>query len=106
MTGIQAFILAAVRDLGRTHGHEVAKDVETRTGRPVGVGTLYKTLHALQREGYLTAEWEDQPEVEYGRPRRRYYELTALGARTLEAYILSQRETTRALRPRRGTARA
>jgi DNA-binding PadR family transcriptional regulator len=47
-------------------------------------GTLYKALERLERAGLLTSTWED-PAVaaDQGRPRRRLYQVTALGERAL-----------------------
>ena len=57
-------------------------EIVTRTGLPSG--TVYPTLGRLKRSGLVTACWEDQRTAEReGRPRRRYYELTADGRRSL-----------------------
>lgn len=47
----------------------------------VGVksGTLYPILARLEREGLLRSEWEEGEPEALGRPRRRYYILTAAG---------------------------
>ena len=45
----------------------------------VGSGTLYPMLIRLQGAGWLTSEWEMINPSEAGRPRRRYYRLTAVG---------------------------
>lgn len=51
--------------------------------REVGIfsGTLYPLLAKLEAAKWLTAEWEKIDPSEEGRPRRRYYRLTATGAR-------------------------
>ena len=52
----------------------------------IGSGTLYPLLARLEQVGWLTSEWEIVDPSEAGRPRRRYYKLTALGQRNaLEA---------------------
>ncbi len=72
-------ILAAVR-VGDAYG----LDLVARTGLPSG--TVYPTLGRLKRAGLVAARWEDQRLAEReGRPRRRYYELTADGAKALSA---------------------
>jgi transcriptional regulator len=43
-------------------------------------GSLYPSLHKLEQEGWITAEWKTS---EYGR-RAKYYSLTRLGRRQLE----------------------
>jgi PadR family transcriptional regulator, regulatory protein PadR len=44
-------------------------------------GTLYPMLARLQQEGLVDSEWEDQRPDAGGRPPRKYYRLTAEGAR-------------------------
>jgi DNA-binding PadR family transcriptional regulator len=70
-------ILASIRD-----GVSYGLDIVTATGMPSG--TVYPTLGRLKKSGLVSARWEDQRVAEReGRPRRRYYELTADGARAL-----------------------
>jgi PadR family transcriptional regulator, regulatory protein PadR len=45
----------------------------------VGSGTLYPLLARWERAGWVTSEWEDVDPSEVGRPRRRFYKITALG---------------------------
>jgi PadR family transcriptional regulator PadR len=44
-------------------------------------GTLYPMLARLQQEGLVDSEWEPQRQDAGGRPPRKYYRLTAEGAR-------------------------
>ena len=46
----------------------------------ISSGTLYPILLRLERVGVLESRWEDVPAAELGRPRRRFYRLTASGA--------------------------
>ena len=70
-------ILAAIRD-----GVAYGLDVVAHTGLPSG--TVYPTLGRLKKSGLVRATWEDQRVADReGRPRRRYYELTADGSRAL-----------------------
>lgn len=41
--------------------------------------SLYSVLERLEREGWVTAEWERVDTYKAGRPRRRYYQLTEVG---------------------------
>jgi DNA-binding PadR family transcriptional regulator len=45
----------------------------------VGSGTLYPLLLRLQNAGWLSSEWEVVDPREAGRPRRKFYKLTAAG---------------------------
>jgi PadR family transcriptional regulator PadR len=58
-------------------GAEIAKEL-ARHGYSVGPGTLYPTLHRLEREGYL----ESSPEVVRGKMRK-YYVVTQKGLSAL-----------------------
>jgi PadR family transcriptional regulator, regulatory protein PadR len=44
-------------------------------------GTLYPMLARLQQQGLVHSEWEEQRTDAAGRPPRKYYRLTADGAR-------------------------
>ena len=76
MTSLQ--ILGAIRD-GDAYGLEIV----ARTGLPSG--TVYPTLGRLKKSGLVRPSWEDQRTAEReGRPRRRYYELTANGQKAFQ----------------------
>jgi PadR family transcriptional regulator, regulatory protein PadR len=45
----------------------------------VGSGTLYPLLARWEKAGWVTSEWENVDPSEVGRPRRRFYRLTAVG---------------------------
>jgi DNA-binding PadR family transcriptional regulator len=61
-------------------------------------GSLYPILTRLEDAGWITGEWEDVDEHVVGRPRRRYYTLTANGGRAATAAL---EETLRNLTPER-----
>jgi DNA-binding PadR family transcriptional regulator len=48
-------------------------------------GTLYPILMRLERSRWVESEWEDRDPRELGRPRRRLYRVTALGAKSARA---------------------
>jgi PadR family transcriptional regulator PadR len=54
-------------------GAELAKE----TG--ISSGTLYPLLQRLEHAGWVTSAWEGINPTEAGRPRRRFYTLTAHG---------------------------
>jgi PadR family transcriptional regulator, regulatory protein PadR len=43
-------------------------------------GTLYPILFRLEKAGWLESRWEVERAQELGRPRRRLYRVTGLGA--------------------------
>jgi len=100
VSDVQAMLLAVLRDFRKAHGHAIGKQIEERRGKPMGVGTLYKALHALERQGYVRGDWEEQPPAEYGRPRRRFYEPTGLGETALQEYIEHSGQMIKLTRPR------
>ena len=68
------------------HGFAVAQRIQERDDarRLTAHGTLYKALGRLEAGGMLESRWEDPDlAVAEGRPRRRLYRVTPLGARAL-----------------------
>lgn len=55
-------------------GADVMKEVG------ISSGTLYPILLRLERSGVLESRWEETAPGDLGRPRRRFYRLTAHGA--------------------------
>lgn len=83
--------LGTVRILAAIHeGETFGLDIVAHTGMPSG--SVYPTLGRLRKRELIRARWEDQRIAEQaGRPRRRYYELTAEGSRVLEESIVRVR---------------
>jgi PadR family transcriptional regulator, regulatory protein PadR len=67
---LHAFVEAGNRELS-------GADIAERTG--ILSGTLYPILIRFRSAGWLKDRWEDDEPVELGRPKRRYYKLTATG---------------------------
>lgn len=66
-------------------------------------GTIHPILARLEGYGWLTSTWEDIDPTKEGRPRRRYYQLSAGGveqARYALAHAHSSISRIGALRPR------
>lgn len=65
---------------GDRHGYAIIQDVGDRTAGEVklGPGTLYRTLQKML-EGGLIEEVRDRSLASLGDPRRRPYQITALG---------------------------
>ena len=57
----------------------------------LAAGSLYPILARLERIGWLASEWEGDEPFTPGRPRRKYYRLTALGERSARAALLELR---------------
>lgn len=74
-------VLQAIAD-----GYQYGFDVIDQTGLPSG--TVYPALSRLERDGYLRSAWEDEASAHAeGRPARRYYRLTAPGAKALATAV-------------------
>ncbi len=73
------FLLETPRE-GRS-GAEMSKATK------VGSGTLYPMLARLEAAGWLSSEWEMVDPSEVGRPRRRFYKLTAVGQNNARAAL-------------------
>lgn len=50
-------------------------------------GTIHPILARLERRGWVESFWEAIDPVKQGRPRRRYYRLTATGAASAHAAL-------------------
>jgi PadR family transcriptional regulator, regulatory protein PadR len=84
-------------------GFEYGFDIIDDTGLPSG--TVYPALSRLERDGYLRSDWEDvQAAHADKRPPRRYYRITALGVRALDAAVRRYRALApvRPVSPARG----
>ena len=76
-------VLAAVMsNRDETSGAEIA--VVTK----LASGTLYPILVRLERAKWVESRWEIEDPHELGRPRRRLYRITGLGARKTRAAFL------------------
>jgi PadR family transcriptional regulator, regulatory protein PadR len=71
-----AFTSSGIAELS---GVEIAKKTNLRSG------TLYPILFRLEQTGWFESKWEDADPSELGRPRRRFYRLTAVGEREAHA---------------------
>ncbi len=81
----QLHILLALAD-GEKHGYAVMREVESMTDGEVtmGPGTLYGTVKKMLNAG-LIEETDQRPDPEMDDERRRYYRMSGLGARVLDA---------------------
>lgn len=78
-------ILVALLDEDR-HGYAIIQDVEARTGGALrlSAGTLYRSIARMVEQG-LIAEVTRRPPARLDDERRRYYRITRLGSRVLQA---------------------
>jgi DNA-binding PadR family transcriptional regulator len=60
-------------------GADIARATELQSG------TLYPILMRLEQAKWVQSAWEDGDPHTLGRPRRRFYSVTALGAKSARA---------------------
>ncbi|MFE5239871.1 MULTISPECIES: PadR family transcriptional regulator [unclassified Streptomyces] len=87
-------LLLAVLEQGPLHGYAIIAAVQRRSGGVVELrtGTIYPALNRLERTGLLSSSWES-----VGERRRRCYELTEEGRRTLAGERTAWDEFTTAI---------
>ena len=80
---LEALVLGALRD-GPLHGYKIAVAIRAKSEGALKVGDnqIYPTLHRLEEEALVVAEW--QPQV--GKPARKVYALTPSGFSRLEVH--------------------
>ncbi|MEE8585309.1 MAG: helix-turn-helix transcriptional regulator [Acidobacteriota bacterium] len=66
------------------HGIAIRELVEEKTGRRRSPGSVHTTLDRLEKRG-LIGSWLGEPTPVRGGRRKRFYLLTALGARSLKS---------------------
>jgi DNA-binding PadR family transcriptional regulator len=89
---------------GEQHGYSIMQEVLERTDGKVRLwpATLYGSIKRLIEAG-LIAESDERPAPELDDARRRYYRLTTLGRRVLDAECERLRELVRIIHVKRTT---
>jgi len=83
---LEAAIELLRRGTGEFYGFLIAKEMRDRDAARLltSHGTLYKALDRMEKAGLLTSRWEDpMVAANEGRPRRRWYRVTAAGEAAL-----------------------
>jgi DNA-binding PadR family transcriptional regulator len=94
-------ILLALVD-GELHGYAIMRAASARTGSEMRLlpGTLYRALTRMADAG-LVALSDERPAAALDDERRRYYRLTDLGRRVLEAEALRLADQVKAARAKK-----
>ena len=97
----QLHILLALA-IGDKHGYAIMREVETLTEGAVtmGPGTLYGAIKKMLAAG-LVEESDERPDPELDDERRRYYRITGLGGRVLDAEVTRMEQLARTARLRK-----
>jgi PadR family transcriptional regulator PadR len=87
-------MLLAALEPGPRHGYAIMEVLRTGSGGQFDLptGTVYPALHRLERAGLVAGTWSES-----GGRRRRVYELTPAGRRTLDAERGTWREFSAAV---------
>ena len=100
----QLHILLALAT-GDKHGYAIMREVEVLTQGEVtmGPGTLYGAVKKMLKAGMIE-ESDERPDPELDDERRRYYRLTGLGGRVLDAEVSRMEQIARTARARQAVA--
>ena len=81
---LEQLVLLALLRLGRDgYGVTVREELARQAGRPMSLGTVYKTLLRLEAKG-LVAAHIGEPTPERGGRRKKHYAVTGAGRRALQ----------------------
>lgn len=83
--GSTAILILQLLKEREMYGYELVKEMNQRSENSLQMkeGTLYPSLHKLERQGYVLSYWEKQRKG----PDRKYYKLSPEGARLLHDRI-------------------
>jgi DNA-binding PadR family transcriptional regulator len=83
LSGPTIKVLGAIMSSGKSElsGADIAKITRLPSG------TLYPILFRLEHAGWLASHWEAGDPKALGRPRRRFYQITTVGARSARATL-------------------
>ena len=93
--GTLDLLLLKILGLEPLHGWAISLRLRSISGDVLQVseGSLYPALHKLEQEGWITAEWK---QTENNR-RAKFYSITRLGKRQLEAEAANWRRMSAAI---------
>src|ERR1700709_2769863 len=85
----ELLVLSLLEDQPR-HGYDISKLIQTRSDGALRfhVTSLYPLLYRLEKRGWIDGRWVEKPDQR----RRRYYNLTLAGRKTLRAQRKSWKE--------------
>lgn len=93
--GTTPLLVLALLEHEPRHGYDLSKRIESQSRGVVRIhaASLYPLLYEMERKKWIQGRWIEKPGVR----RRRFYHLTALGRRQLEAQRQSWGEFVRAV---------
>jgi len=76
-------LLSVAALLDQAYGVSIMQYIEQEAGRSVNISAIHEVLKRLQRKGYLKSKMGGATQERGGR-RKRFFQLTVSGKRTLE----------------------
>jgi PadR family transcriptional regulator PadR len=73
-------ILALLRLGEDAYGVPIAREIESTSGREVGIASVYAALERLERKGFVSSR-RGEPTPERGGRAKRFFHVTSLGLR-------------------------
>ncbi|MDR3719582.1 MAG: helix-turn-helix transcriptional regulator [Bryobacteraceae bacterium] len=82
---VEPVVLYLLKSKGRAYGYELSADLPAHalTDAEIEIGSLYRTLRQLEKNGFVISEWDTGQDG----PARRQYQLTRAGEEHLDAWI-------------------
>ena len=97
LSELEVYALAALERLGpEAYGVLIQRDIETRLGRSISIGSLYKALHRLERRGLARSSVGTPTAVRGGRAKK-YVEIRPEGREALREATASLRRMVEGL---------
>lgn len=78
----QVVLLTVARLKEQAYGMAIRQEIADRTGRDVGIGSVYSALDRMEAKGYVSSTVGD-PTPERGGKAKRYYQLERAGVMAL-----------------------
>jgi DNA-binding PadR family transcriptional regulator len=78
----QVVLLTVARLKEQAYGMAIRQEIEDRTGRDVGIGSLYSTLDRMEAKGFLSSTLGN-PTPERGGRAKRFYRIEPAGVSAL-----------------------
>jgi DNA-binding PadR family transcriptional regulator len=94
--GLHFYYMLLALSRGERHGYALKREILERTGGKMnlGSGVLYGSINKLLERGWIE-ESDERPDPHLDDARRRYYRITPLGLRALQAEADRMRELVR-----------
>jgi PadR family transcriptional regulator, regulatory protein PadR len=93
--GTTPLLILALLEVEARHGYELSRLIEAQSRGVVRIhaASLYPLLYEMEKKRWIVGRWVERA----GQRRRRYYSLTAVGRRELDAQRSGWSEFARAI---------